>query len=216
MYAHLNRNQQHNEMKKFNLTLVLLAAITAFASAQTIGFNMSRGISTICPDYSNFKSSLNYAVGLGVFKTRPINSTLSVKSGINFTSIRSCLSVTDNAGEAIFIPEKYNYVSLPILLEKQFFGYSRTTRRASHYTFEGGVLLSQLFHEKGYAQRVGNDFKTRAFNVGAQAALQMVKPVKWETSFAIGPEVKAYTTGQEHTSAAFYVGIRADWKFGKY
>jgi len=202
-------------MKSFKLTLVLTCMV-ALASAQNIGFNINRGISTICPDYANFKSTLNQAVGFGFIKTKPLTSTLNLRTGVNFTSLRSCMSVTNDQGAALLIPEKYFYVDMPLILEKNFFRYSKVTRSASHYNVYGGVNFAYLFHEDGFETRVGENYQTRPINLGLTTGIQWVKPIKWNTSFAIGPQIQAYTTGEEHANVAFYAGMKMDWKFGKY
>ena len=128
--------------------------------------------------------------------------------------MRSCLSVTNDAGNSFLIPEKFNYVDIPILLQQDFFRYSRLTRKASHYSLQGGLHLGYLFHENGFEQRVGYDYKTSPLNLGASAAFQWIKPVKWNSAFAIGPEVKVLSTGEEHAKVAIMAGLKLGWRFG--
>lgn len=200
-------------MKSFKATIALVFLASA-VSAQTIGFNVKRGLSTFCPDYSNFKSTINQAVGFGFYKTKPLENGLKLRTGINYTSMRSCLSITSDAGLTHLIPESYNYLDIPIVLEKEFFRYSKLKRSASHYSLQGGVNLAYLMHEEGYERRVGEHFKVRPTNIGATLALQYVKPVKWNTAFAIGPQIQAFTTGEELATVGFMAGIRLDWRFG--
>lgn len=202
-------------MKALQLTLVLTCMVMA-ASAQNIGFQLNRGMSTICPDFSNFKSTLNQAVGFGFSRTKPLTSTVNLRTGVNFTSLRSCMSVIDATGETHLIPEKFNFIDMPLILEKEFFRYSRVSRSASHYLLYGGLNFAYLFHNKGFEDRVGQDYETRPLNVGVTTGIQWVKPIKWNTSFALGPQIQALTTGQENANLAFYAGMKLDWKFGKY
>lgn len=200
-------------MKTFKATIVLVFLASA-VSAQTIGFNVKRGLSTFCPDYANFKSTINHAVGFGFYKTRPLNNGLNLRTGVNYTSMRSCLSVTTDVGTTHLIPEQYNYIDIPLILEKEYFRYSRDSRKASHYNLQAGINLAYLVHEEGYQLRVGEHYKVRPLNLGATVAMQWIKMVKWNSSFAIGPQIQAFSTGEELATVGFLAGIKLDWRLG--
>lgn len=199
-------------MKTLKATIVLVF-LTSAVSAQTIGFNVKHGLSTFCPDYANFKSTINQAVGFGFYKTKPLNNGLNLITGANYTSMRSCLSITTDAGITHLVPESYNYIDIPLILEKEYFRYSKTKRRASQYSLQGGINLSYLMHEEGFRRRVGEQYKVRPMNIGATLSMQWVQMVKWNTSFAVGPQIQAFTTGEELATVGFLAGLKLDWRF---
>ena len=196
------------------LAITLISASTAMA--QDMGITVNRGMTTLCPDYKNFTSTISQGYGFGFFKYRAFKKGLFIKTGANITVLNSCKSVLNNEGTHTLIPKKYMYAHMPISIEKQFFKYNAITRSANHYAWSVGADFAYLMHENGYEQHVGSDFKTNPLNIGANASIQMVKPMAWKTAFAIGPQIQAFSTGQEIATVAFYAGVKMDWKFGNY
>lgn len=201
-------------MKTFKLTLALVL-VTVLAQAQQFGITASRGMTTLCPDYATFKSTLNQGAGIGFYRYKELDKNLKLKTGVNATALRSCRSVETDEGQVQFIPEDYTYFDIPFVIEKQFFAYSKMARTASHWNVQAGLNFSYLLHEDNFEERVGEDYKTRPTNMGAMTAVQWVKNITWKSSFAIGPQLQAYTTGEEHASVALYASIRMDWRFGR-
>ncbi|MFY0673316.1 MAG: hypothetical protein JXQ87_07920 [Bacteroidia bacterium] len=204
-------------MKTFKLTIVLfvLALLTANANAQNFGLTVSRGISSVRPDVTSLSSALNQGYSIGMYRYTPISKRSFIKAGFTLTSLQSNRSVLDAEGTTTLIPKKYTYVHLPIAFEKNFFGFNKITKSQSHYTWNAGVDFSYLMHENDYQLHTGSDFATRPLNVGLTSSFQLVKPMAWHSAFAIGPQIQAFTTGQDATKYAVYAGFRLDWKFGK-
>jgi hypothetical protein len=203
-------------MKTVTLTIALLTiALLGSIKAQDVGFNINRGVTTLCPDYRSLTSTLNQGYGFGLTKYRPLKKDLFLKTGVNLSVLRSCRAVYDPEGLAMLIPEKYTYIDVPMTVEKQFFRYSPITRRATHFNLSAGINFAYLLHEEGFDQELGSGFQTNPLNVGAHLAAQIVKPVNWNTAFAIGPFIQVYSTNEQPANMAFYTGFKLDWKFGK-
>ncbi|MBI1183849.1 hypothetical protein GC194_06235 [bacterium] len=205
-------------MKTIKLTMALatyLLVIAFAANAQDVGFTVNRGVTAVFPDSRSALSTLNQGFGFGINKYKPLKKNLFIKTGLNMSFVRSCLSVQNKEGEVFALPEKYTYIDLPITLEKQFFTYSRHSRKATYYNVSAGVNLAYLAHERGFESRTGA-YHTTPLNLGFSTALQWVKPVSWNASFAIGPFLRMYSTGEEHAKMVAYTGLKLDWKFGNY
>lgn len=201
-------------MKTLKLTLALVL-MTTLAQAQQFGVTVNRGMTTLCPDYATFKSTLNQGAGIGFYRYKTLDKNIKLKTGVSATSLRSCRSVETGEGQVQLIPEDYTYFSLPITIEKQFFAYSKMARTASHWNVQAGLNFSYLTHEENFRDRVGEEYETRPTNMGVMTAVQWVKNVTWKSSFALGPQIQAFTTGESPASVAFYASVRMDWRFGR-
>ena len=197
------------------IAIAVLALTVSFASAQKIGFHINRGMNTLCPDYSAFKSSLNTGVGFGLTNTKRVNKNLSFVTGINVTSLRSGLSVKDANGVDHLIPEKYNYVDVPFILEKRVNIARRGgMSKSAHLLVQAGINAAFLKHSNPNAE-AGVSVDGRTTNYGLTLGTQWSKYVNWNSQFAIGPQVKIMSTGEDKTSTAIYAAIKMDWRFGK-
>jgi hypothetical protein len=105
----------------------------------------------------------------------------------------------DEEGTLTFVPKKYTFVHVPISFEKNIFGFNKITKSQSHYTWNTGIDFSYLMHENDCQLYTGSDFVTRPLNVGVSTSFQLVKPMACHSAFAIGPQLQAFTTGQDAT-----------------
>lgn len=205
-------------MKNLRLTIAIALTIVSLSTlkAQNLGITVNRGISTLCPDFKNFSSTISQGYGFGFYKYQPLKNNFYLRTGVNITSINSCKSILTSEGTHSLIPQKYTYAHLPIAIEKQFFKYDKISRKVKHYTWSLGADFAYLVHENGFEQHVGDGFRTNPLNMGATASIQMIKPMARDAAFGFGPQIQAFSTGQDVATVAVYAGVRLDWKIGKY
>lgn len=181
-------------------------------TAQTSnGFHINRGITTLCPNVSSLQATFSQGMGIGIFRNYALSKNSSFQTGLNYNSLRSC-QVIQMDGMDIFIPEKYNYLEVPFILEKNHFFMSRRSRKSISFRTRVGISASYQQHEADYTERTGA-FNTRSLNYGILAGLQWSKELNWKTAFAFGPEIRFFSTGQDHTPFASYAAVRLDWRF---
>ena len=216
--AHLSRNQtKTTDMRNLKFVLLFALVTIAFtAKSQNLGMTINRGVTIFCPDYKNFVETLNHGYGFGFYKYKPIKNQYFTRTGINVSVFNSCQYAKSTEGEDFAIPKKFIYIDMPLSIEKHFYTYSKTMRHANHYSWSMGINLAYMMHEKELEQHVGSDYESNPLNVGFHGAFQILKPLKWKSSFAVGPEFKGFSTGEDRVKFAFQFGLRLDWKFGSY
>lgn len=199
-------------MKKLSITLFLGLAIL-LVNGQNIGFNLSRGVATVHPNYESLRTSMNQGMSFGAYYIKNFRKDVRLTSGVQVSKFYTGGIVQTKEGNMVAIPTSFMFTELPIIVEKDFYFLSMRVRKAAFFRVSGGLTLNHV--KDGDTRNIVRGKSSGSsinFNQGAQLALQWVKPVSWSKEFAFGPVMKVQNTGSAIAPYSSYLGIKIDFR----
>lgn len=197
-------------MKKILFIATLMMTFSIALQAQNIGFSINRGVSGFYPNHA-FKRSHSQMLGVGLTHYAELKEFQGIQTGMNLSAQTTTGSFINSAGDAVDIPDWYFYLDIPIILESVV--YNHISRHGPKrfikalYGVNGGFLWHDTPMEEESAQ------KSDMVNYGGTVGIQYVQKETKTTEFAIGPQIKLMTTGQEGIKYNVSYSIRLDWRF---
>lgn len=199
-------------MKKTLYTLALLLTLSTFANAQNMGFSVTRGVSGLYPNSEFFKRTHSQMIGLGLTHSMEIRKGLDFQTGLNLSANSTVGSIKDAHGMDVMLPRWYFYLEIPIHYTTKLIHFGDKKKTNTYLKALYGANIGFLWHEKSFNQTEWTD-GSELLNYGGTLAIQYVNKATANMEFAIGPQVKAMTTGQTLGRMNMSYGLRLDWRF---
>jgi len=191
----------------------LFVLLTAFgAKAQNIGFSITRGISGLYPNSEYFKRTHSQMIGLGLTHSMELRDGLNFQTGLNLSANSTTGTIKDAHGFDMVLPRWYFYMEIPVHYTTRLYSFGDKRKTDTYIKALYGANLGILWHEKEFQTNEWSE-KGDLINYGGTIALQYVNQASANMEFAIGPEVKAMTTGQTVGRINATYGLRLDWRF---
>ncbi len=199
-------------MKKILYTLTLILAITSFAKAQNIGFSINRGVSGLYPNSEFFKRTHSQMIGLGLTHSMELRDGLDFQTGLNLAANSTTGSIQNSHGMNVLLPRWYFYLEVPLHYSTKLYHFGDKRKTNTYIKGLYGANIGFLWHERDFKTTEWSD-KSDLLNYGGTIANQYVNEASANMEFAIGPQVKAMTTGQSLGRMNVSYGLRLDWRF---